>query len=46
MTCKKQRIGSWISLMLMLLALGIVLLAASDWESRSHWLHPLLELGS
>lgn len=43
MKLKKQRIGSWIGLML--LDLGIVLLAASGWESRGHRLHPLLELG-
>ena len=43
MKLKKQRIGPRISLML--LARGIVLLAAGGWESRGHWLYPWLELG-
>ncbi len=43
MNLKKQKIGYWISSVL--LDIGIILLAQSGWESRSYWLHPLLELG-
>ncbi len=43
MKLKKQKIGWWISTIL--LDIGIILLAQSGWESRSYWLHPLLEPG-
>ena len=43
MKLKKQKIGYWVSTML--LDIGVILLAQSGWESRGYWLHPLLELG-
>lgn len=42
MKLKKQKIGYWVSIVL--LDIGIILLAQSGWESRGYWLHPLLEL--
>ena len=43
MKLKKQKIGYWVGTVL--LDIGIILPAQSGWESRSYWLHPLLELG-
>ena len=43
MNLKKQKIGYWVSTLL--LNIGIIMLVQSGWESRGYWLHPLLELG-
>ncbi len=44
MKLKKQKIGYWVSTILM--DVGIMLLVQSGWDSRGYWLEPLLTLSA